>query len=73
MTNNTGVAAGVSIILTVAGNAAIIWRASVAAFSSANITERFIVLQPGDLISLLTPLVGTVSSGFGAQLEGVAD
>jgi len=71
--NSTGLAAFFAIFVNGINIADVIYRASVPAGLSVQLTERFIVLQPGETIFVSTPLPGLTSFGFGAQLEGVAD
>lgn len=71
---NAGIAAN-AVAFTINGilPAQIVARFSLAAGTGAVERELFIVLHPGDVLRGLATLVSMTVSGFGAELEGVAD
>lgn len=71
---NTGVVQqAVSLGINGTGNGQLVVVMSTAATSTTNLLEQFIVLHPGDTLRAIANAGNATVTGYGAELEGVAD
>lgn len=71
--NTALVANTVSLRINASGGGATIGAWPVAGQGAEQVPDLFIVLQPGDTLNASATQSSMIVTGFGAQLEGVAD